>query len=908
MHLNKLRLISLLCTSAGLAACGSGSGGASNVDDSASVIDEPTTIQSKSVMISRLPTIPTNGSIGQHYLRISNNTGETLKLKDFKISKSDSSKILDRIYNSINRAVGGVGYDARISVATCETLLKNASCTIAFTPDSSDGSTGVQLNFTANNGEQFSAAQLINYSSSSTQHDGFIVNNDAIQNVDSTVNYSISIPFITDDDYETIDVVSRIITLDKRVDCTKDVSKGAHCTATLTLPVASAAGYANAISLVGKKADGTQKIANLSSGSRAIDTASVVMTNQSQVLKADKDPDNNKLKVIIVNNGNIDATGLTDDHTAVQSWLDGVTDNTGITYLTKNSDCLNNAATAAGLCEVEFTLSNANATGFDRYQIGYTNGYNGAGVVTSQTTALYYKGLITDGAILGNSEYGYTVSGGLNFDNTSVNQSITQTLSIQNTGKNPLYKLRLDGLPTEAGFTETNNCSEELKSGDSCFYNITYAPKAVVASTFKLIKVLSYKQVSATPEDQVSPAREFTLSYGAVDTGGVGFVFLTPNPEFLAELGGVAIKKSIMMQNTGAVDYTLKSVSLPSGQVWPDKLVVTAPDNFNGKENPLKGLQLTNGVNLSLNQTIAAGASAVLDYVYGPFAADEAPVPQSTVTQNFEAAGGSLNALISSYEVKAPTVTITEPEVEITEPDGSLVNPLSGNSFTLLKTTKFKMTYEYKASATDVTSLLIHDSDLPYGFTVDKANTNCKTLSTGNSAGADLVANANCKVTYLFVAPDVLSHSLFYTAAANASTPHTMIKPGFSYLDAAGKRVYVANSQEFKFTAKPFAKLDATLTKETGATNLPANTSKYKLTVTSSDYDAALDGKNIIVKPIAISGVTLTGSSCTVSKVNPSCDLEMLIADTLAGKSLPVNYSTSFDSDYNSINQNVSIN
>lgn len=900
---NKIKLISLLCISAALAACNGSSGVSGNGNPS--VVDKPTA-QNKSVMISRLPTIPTNGTIGQHYLRVTNNTGETLKLKDFKISKSDRSKILDRMYDSVNRALGGAGYDARISMATCETLLKNASCTIAFTPDASDGSTGVQFNFTANNGEQFSAAQLVNYSSHSTQRDGFIVNNDAIQNIDSTVNYSISIPFITDDDYATIDVISRVITLDKRVDCAKDVKKGAHCTATLTLPVASAAGYANDISLVGKKADGTQKFAYLSSGSRAVDTASVVMTNQSQVLTADKDTTKNKLKITIVNNGSVDAEGLTDSHTAIQSWLDGITASTGVSHLTKDSTCLNTAATSGGMCEVEFTLNNANASGFDRYEVSYTNGANGAGVSTTQTTALYYKGLITDGSTSGDSQYGYTIAGSLNFNNTSVNKSITQALSITNTGSEALHQIKLDGLPG-AGFTSTNDCPAVLNSTKSCSYNITYKPTVAVASTVATVKVLAYKQVSAT--EQVTPAREFTLSYSAVNTGGAGFVFLTPNPEFSAEIGAAAVKKSIVMQNTGEVDYKLKAVSLPPGQVWPAKLAVTAPDDFSGKANPLKGLKLVNGVNPALDQTIKGGESAMLEYVYGPFNIGDPEVLQATVTQNFEAAGGSLNALISSYEVKASTVTVIDPTVVITDPDGNVVNPpvVSGDSFTLLKTTNFKMAYEYKAGATDAKGLLIHDSDLPYGFTVDKANTDCKTLSTGNSVGADLAANTSCKVTYLFVARDVLNHSLFYTAAANTSTVHTMIKPGFSYLDAAGKRVYVAHSQEFKFTAKPFAKLDATLIKVAGATGLPANTSKYKLTVNSSDYDAALTGQNITVKPIAISDVSLTSSSCTVSQVSNSCELEMTIADSLAGKSLPVNYSTSFDSDYNSINQDVTI-
>ncbi len=903
MRVNNLKLISLLCISAGLTAC-SGSGNVSSNRDNPLGMNKPT--QNKSVTISRLPTIPTNGSIGQHYLRVTNNTDETLKLKDFKISKSDSSKILDRMYDSVNRALGGSGYDPRISMATCETLLKDSSCTIAFTPDSSDGSTGVQLNFNANNGEQFSAAQLINYSSQSTQQGGFIVNNDSIQHIDSTVNYSISIPFITNDDYATIDVVSRVITLDKSVDCTKDVKKGAHCTATLTLPVASAAGYANDISLVGKKADGTQKIAYLSSGSRAADSASVVMSNNAQVLTADKNPANNVLKVTLVNNGDIDAIGFADKHTAIQSWESGITASSDKTYLSKSSDCLANISVHGQMCEVEFRLENPNASGFDRYNISYLNGDGGFGEKAEQSTILYYKGLLTDGGVSGSDDYLYTVAGSLNFDKTAVNRSITQSLSIKNVGREILYNIKVAGLPTDKGFTQVSNCPQSLAVGSSCSYNITYSPTELQAATeVATVKVLAYKQLSEELEDVVAPPREFSLLYSAIDEGGAGFVFLTPAPEFSAELGAGAVKKSIVMQNTGSVPYDLQSIRVAPGQTWPAKLVATAPAMFGDSPNPLSGLVLTGGESTAINKRIAASESAVLEYVYGPFTEGELEVPKSTVTQNFEATGGSLYALVSTYEVKASTLNITGPAVIFDRPEGGSGTITNGGNFTLFKTTNFRMLYDFKAERKTVANLLINDSDLPYGFTVDKSGTNttCHTLSAGDTVGKTLAIGEECRVTYLFVAPSLLNHSLFYTAAANPTTPHAMIKPSFSY-DDAGKRVYVANSQKFTFTAKPFAQFTPELTPLEGVS---PTSHKYRLRVDANSLHPSLSSNSISVKPIAIDGITLATTGCTISTAVQFCQLDMVIDDRLFNKPLSVNYSTIVDGDYNSINQAITI-
>jgi hypothetical protein len=654
--------------------------------------------------------------------------------------------------------------------------------------------------------------------------------------------------------------------------------------------------------------DGTQKVAYLSSGSRAADSASIVMSNDAQVLTADRNPANNVLKVILVNNGDIDALDFADKHTAIQSWESGITASSDKTYLSKSSDCLGNISLHGQICEVEFRLGNPNASGFDHYKIFYSNGYNGFGQKTEQSTTLYYKGLLTDGGVSGSDDYLYTVAGSLNFDKTALNQSITQSLSIRNVGRETLYNIKVAGLPTDKGFTQVSNCPQSLAVGSSCSYNITYSPtERQDVTEVATVKVLAYKQLPEELEGVVAPPREFSLLYSAIDEGGAGFVFLTPAPEFSAELGAGAVKKSIVMQNTGSVPYDLQSIRVAPGQRWPARLVATAPAMFGDSPNPLSGLVLTGGgESTAINKRIAASESAVLEYVYGPFGEGELEVPKSTVTQNFEAAGGSLYAFASTYEVKAPTVTVTDPVVVITTPSDAGKTITDGGSFTLLKTSNFRMFYAFIATKRDVTGLLINDSDLPYGFTVDKSTTTCHTLSAGNQQGKTLAMGEKCIVTYLFVAPSLLNHSLFYTAAANPSTLHTMIKPSFSY-DDAGKRVYVANSQKFTFTAKPFATFSSNLEKVTGATNLPAGTSQYILRATSSSYDDALDGKDVVVKPLAIGGVTLLSSACIISKANSSCELDMQIKDSLIGQPLPINYSTSFDSDYNSINQNVSI-
>lgn len=230
----KMKLISCFCLLIALSACGSSAETGNSEESNPGIDTRPTRYQG--VVISPTSTIPTNlGVSGSHVLKVNNNTGKNLTLKSFELSGSAKTSFFAKSYNALKNAVSAIGYDARLNVVACDTLATGSSCTISFTPDETDGSAALKLNFVDDNGNLYPAAQLIEYSSRVQKENGFYLNNAQIANISSTNSYSLAIPFVSDDSYESIGVDSRIITLSKSVDCANGASKGAHCTALLTL-------------------------------------------------------------------------------------------------------------------------------------------------------------------------------------------------------------------------------------------------------------------------------------------------------------------------------------------------------------------------------------------------------------------------------------------------------------------------------------------------------------------------------------------------------------------------------------------------------------------------------------------------------------------------------------------------
>ena len=185
--LNHKAKLLVLCLSASLAACG---GDTTNPES-----------QHKSVSISATSTIPTSLGVsgGGHALKVDNHTGKNLTLSSFYLSGAKEN------------------HDLRINLAGCKTLANDSSCVPIFSPDEADGSTVLKLDFVDDNGEHYSAAQLVEYSSQVVESNGFYVSSANLDSMTATAAYSVAIPFVADDDYSSISIDSSIKTLSQSI-------------------------------------------------------------------------------------------------------------------------------------------------------------------------------------------------------------------------------------------------------------------------------------------------------------------------------------------------------------------------------------------------------------------------------------------------------------------------------------------------------------------------------------------------------------------------------------------------------------------------------------------------------------------------------------------------------------------
>ncbi len=379
--LNYKTKLLILCLSASLAACG---GDIANPES-----------QHKSVSISATSIIPTSLGIsgGGHALKVDNHTGKNLTLSSFYLSGAKEN------------------HDSRINLAGCKTLAKDSSCVLIFSPDEADGSAVLKLDFVDENGERYSAAQLVEYSSQVVESNGFYVSNANLDSLTATAAYSVAIPFVADDDYSSISIDSSVKALSQSVDCANGTSKGNHCTALLTLPAAdqNSGSYPNTITIKGVKADGSVNTASIASRVSYSDVAHLAISNGPLLIQANSPTSGHpslSQQIMIVNNGDRTATNIAASSLVGASWSDGITTPSGASLLTKTINC--NGTTQATLptqlekgkfCEVTFTLTKPNATGSEDYSVSYFGGINGTTKLTTATTKVYFRGLSVDGSV-----------------------------------------------------------------------------------------------------------------------------------------------------------------------------------------------------------------------------------------------------------------------------------------------------------------------------------------------------------------------------------------------------------------------------------------------------------------------------------------------------------------------------
>lgn len=916
MRNHKLKVLSLaLLVLSGCNNTGNSGGGTGSTQTEGGVT---TSTRPKVVMISSISTIPTNlGVSGGHTLKVDNFTGKNLTLKDFEIADSEHTNLLAKGYSALKAAIGAIGYDTRVNLSSCSSLVANNSCVIVFSPDEADGSTALRLTFIDESGNLFSAAQLIEYSSAVNKVNGFYVSNAHITNVTTTNDYSVSIPFVSDDDYKSIEIDSRIVTLSKNVDCANGASKGAHCTAVITLPAADpkSGGYDNPIVIKGTKTDGSVNYATLSSGTTFNDIAHLAITSGPLVIAATDSANGHaslSKTINIVNNGANDAVGVSSTSLINDHWLYGETITAGASLLTKEIKCGGTTVTSlpdplvqGNTCQVKFTLNNPNATGSEDYKISYTGGADGD-LATTASTKVYYRGLVVP-------DFTYIVTGNIDFTNVRVGSSISTQIVVKNTGTKPLKDISYSSSPAlPAGVTvdaSVSSCdsSTQLRSGESCTYSLKYTPTAATAAGIFNFKVTAKN--TAIPSVEVTPSQSLAISYSATNSAGNGLVIVNNSNGYLIFADNLDKRTSrILIQNTGTTDFNLREITA-SG--WSTKLSLNAPVDATTTVpgNPLTGISFTNGVS-NTAKTIPAGKIAALDYTYGPTSVVESGLARQNFVGKFGGAGtdyivanNTAYAAVSTatgISVTNEPVTVTSGATGITGTTGA--NP--SNSFVLTKNNQAKVKFKYTAGSAGVNGFLVNDANLPFGFMVDTTGTTCPTTSRA-SAAANLNANANCIVSYTYLANE-LNHSLFYTAAVAGVTE--IIAPAYSIKDSTGIHV-VTPANKIKLTPSPFVTVAATSSKITVGSDRV-----HTVTFTASgSANTLLPSAQVLVAPTFVAGTyPKNARSCTITTPNTAganCSIEIVqsAAPAAASITVPFTYSSTQDADFNARNSSITL-
>lgn len=911
----KIRVISSSCLLIALSGCGSSF---SDVASSAGgqILGN---IRPQAVVISRISTIPTNlGVSGSHTIKVDNHTGKNLTLKSFELSGSATGNIFTRGYSALKSAVGAIGNDSRINVVACGSLFADSSCAITFSPNEADGSAALRLNFVDDSGNLYPAAQLLEYSSAVNKQNGFYVSNAQIADVPSTNSYSIAIPFVSDDEYESIVIDSRIITLSKSVDCANGANIGDHCTALLTLPAAdpTSGGYSNTIKIKGTKVDGSVKYASLTSGTSYNDIANLAITSGPVIIKAEssiKGRQHTLTKTInIVNNGVNVATNVSGLSVVADKWLAGVTTSGGDSFLDKTISCTGGGSLpklpislqVAETCEVKFTLNNPEATGSEDYEVTYSGGVGGTNL-TKTSTKIYYMGLEIP-------DYKYTLTGNTDFIGVKVKTSVSSSFFVNNVGSQALKNISYNGTPFPQGMSVdigASSCSDysngkELMSGESCTYSLKYEPTSKAAESLFTFTVKA--ETTANPSKPLSQSR--SIKYSATDNSGNGFVIVNYIKGLLIFNNGFDKRKDqISIQNTGSTDFTLDKITAKG---WSKYLSLEGPKKSN--TNPLEGIKSTNGEYTDSKKVIPAGAVADLIYTYGPTTELESGVAQQNFVGRFGNDSNEYSLVnITNYKAISNGVIVTSESV-IPGISGGVTG--KDNEFFLTKANQIKVQFKYAAGTQDKKGFLVNDSNLPFGFMVNKTATICPTASKGDTPRI-FKANESCLVSYTFLASE-LNHSLFYTAATSGGAI-SINAPSYSINDGTGVHVVTSTgAAETTLTPKPFVRVGAKPTK--GKDN-----NVYTITFTASDHapykllssSASANGQVIVTLIFNDDQKVIprNNRSCTITQplnndATATCSIEVTkIATSSDDVSIPFNYSSTIDGDFNSVNSSVTL-
>ncbi len=869
------------------------------------IVPAPAPSRIPTVVISRVATIPVNdGNTATHAIRVDNHTNHDLRLLSAQI---DNNTIED-------------------SAAACNILGRDAACSIPVLPKNAQEATVIKLSYKDEAGKVYDTAQLINYSETVMNRDGFIVSEGEFAEVYSTNDYSLTIPFIADDDYDELDISSDVMMLEKHLDCSGKVIKGTHCTATLTLPAATGAGYGNQITLKGKTANGRVNQHRFNTRAYFEDRPSLVLSGGPLALMANNTAGAaNSTTLRVVNNGVLPVNIFSEDYKALSSEIHGtITENNVTSALAKTigtcgfdgktSTSVGTVAKRGDVCEIRLGLNNLQQpqSGHDQYSINY-NGE--AGPSTTKTTFIYYTGLTSDidpNRPDGLVNYAYKISGSLNFVGTALTTpatSRTEYIQIQNTGKNPIRITDWNVAYPAAMRTRDNECANKvLATTEACRIYVSYTPTGAVATSSVLGEIKAVRADNNATTDFIAPNKQVGILYSATgNPPATGTLTLSHGRVYLEKEAGVAgsVSEDIIIENSGRADYLLGGISALTNPNLSRSLTMSLPATFtlpgstSAINNPLSALTVVNNFNAEGPVVrLAPGQRAVIRYSYNSTTAEIGTLHQQILRANTN----------DTVPIQVDYATTTSP-IKVTEPVAVGTRNIAGNSmvsgdsFALTWANKLTLKAEYAPTGASVKNFIVDDGDLPYGFAVKAAQTTCPTISKSNSP---TTLTSKCEVHYEFLRSDISNVNSYTLVTQNAAT-QSFKTPAYSLEGATDKlRRKVTPSQSFSYQTRPFVAM-TTLQTSSGNTRT--------VTFQISSYDAgSLSGMRqypIIVTPDYAANSNISGAtSCVINSPasGQTCSIIFTLTNTGGNKTLPITYASTEDAYYNSIRTNLTLN
>lgn len=898
----------------------SGGGGSSNSSPSTNAIINPDDIspiveKPKVVSISRISTIPTNNGVGAHFVEVRNFTGEDLQLTNVKVTNAGTDHISNQhnASHSFSRTHHASIHSKRhvdshhkssdmnnnLNTLGCQTIQANASCTLQFTPPSKNGSTSIQLTYkiaNAGSNKTYTAAQLINYSSQVSSNNGFLVSNKNIDDIASTNDVLIAIPFVAEDNYSNLTVQSNVTAIEQSVDCSEYVNKYRHCTALLRLPADS---YNNKISIKATNNSGVVLSAITNVNIKYENKGNIVITSGPVIINA-----NDISKTLtIMNNGTADMIGLSGEIKGSNSSdpTGGLsTSNVGYSACGTTNGSFLGTLKPNETCTVTITHPGKTMHGHAIYNVKDSSG-------ELAITSVYY-------VAQSKRDYGFRVSvdDGLFVGvlHTSVaNEPLTRDVTVENIGENPIGGFSMflpSGVSDKLSYNSDPNVSTcmatglILKSSEECRYQLTYTPSDVQEQA-RYILTVSAKQapsdaVGATP---VTPEQSHKVAIYTSTTHSIAKIVVSPSDT--DELSIVANnfdfrEKNITISNSDSASaFTLTNLSILNSVVWPTGLTI---------EN---GLGAVNTTGILSGGSVAISSSGnnsiTLKYKYGPTTTtNSGAIIKQTLTGKFAGTGASNPDFTKDFDV-ATFKTVSQ-TVKVEAVGGRYATAqyadIGASPFvaslgdTVLRKGVFAQAqFKYTAVGATVKGFLINDSNLPFGFMLNKdANlTTCKTASGGDTA-QDLGLNTSCVVTYDYLNPNYLTGYMFYTAGTNPGTGEIRA-PRFTSKENGA--IHVSSSSAEKVTLKPkkFANVVATLNPTTCTAASAVNEFDCTVKFTANDYNPSHGA--ITITPQLDNAVVSQGAQhCTINTNGGSCTLKYNVTITGAAgatKMIPFAYS-----------------